>query len=133
MNKENEIKATCYSSRIFEDNVFRSPDAFSFMLRMVYNSCLRIKKQRDYRLFIFFSSSKEQGNRTGNPKFACGSFGFLLCIPCPAGQQPLRPTPDGRQVQGRSTTTLLCSRWSHCFEVVLQSCASSSVAACPAI
>jgi len=48
MNKENEIKAICYSSRIFEDNVFRNPDAFSFMFRIVYNSCRRIKKQRDY-------------------------------------------------------------------------------------
>ena len=87
--------------------------------------CHRTKKQRDYRLFIFFSSSKEQGNRTGNPKFAFGSFLFLLCIPCPAGLRTPAPTPDGRQVWVRWTTFPLFSRWSHGGQVVLQAFASS--------
>jgi hypothetical protein len=55
-----------------------------FKPSLIQRFCQR-KKQRDFRLFIFFLSSKEQGNRTGNPKFAEGSFRFLLCIPCPAG------------------------------------------------
>ena len=80
MNEENYFKATSNLSRIRESGLLR------FMPRIVYNSCRRSKKQRALCLFIFLSSSKEQGNRTGNPKFACGSFSFLLCIPCPAGQ-----------------------------------------------
>lgn len=68
---------------------------------------------------------QEQGNRTGNPKFAYGSFLFLLCIPCPAGQRPSAPAPDGRQVWGRLTTLPSFSRWSHCGRVVPQAFASS--------
>lgn len=70
---------------------------------------------------------REQGNRTGNRKIPEGLFRFLLCIPCPAGQRPLKPAPDGRQVQGRLTILLPYSRWSHCFGIVLQAYVSSSV------
>lgn len=87
--------------------------------------CRPFKKQSSSRSFIFFRSSKEQGNRTGNPKFAYGSFLFLLCIPCPAGQRPSAPAPDGRQVWGRLTTLPSFSRWSHCGRVVPQAFASS--------
>ena len=68
---------------------------------------------------------REQGNRTGNPKIPEGLFRFLQCIPCPAGLRPLKPTPDGWQVQGRLTILLRCSRWSHCSGIVLQACVSS--------
>ena len=71
MNEENYFKATSNLSRIRESGLLR------FMPRIVCNSCHRSKKQRASRLFIFLSSSKEQGNRTGNPKFACR----LFCIP----------------------------------------------------
>ncbi len=70
---------------------------------------------------------REQGNRTGNPKIPEGLFRFLQCIPCPAGLRPLKPAPDGRPGQGRLTIHLQCSRWSHCFGIVLQACISSSV------
>ena len=70
---------------------------------------------------------REQGNRTGNPKIPEGLFRFLQCIPCPAGLRPLKPAPDGRQVQGRLTIPLRCSRWSHCSGIVLQACVSSPV------
>ena len=70
---------------------------------------------------------REQGNRTGNPKIPEGLFRFLQCIPCPAGLRPLKPAPDGRQVQGRLTIPLRCSRWSHCFRIVVQACVSSPV------
>lgn len=118
MNEENYFKATSNLSRIRESGLLR------FMPRIVYNSCRRRKKQRVSRLFIFLSSSK-QGNRTGNPKFAYGSFKFLLCIPCPAGQRPPAPAPDGRQVWVRLTTLPLFLRWSHGGQVVLQAFASS--------
>ncbi|MDL2278618.1 hypothetical protein LJC57_08510 [Parabacteroides sp. OttesenSCG-928-G07] len=71
MNEENYFKATSNLSRITESRLLR------FMPRIVCNSCRRSKKQRALCLFIFLSSSKEQGNRTGNPKFAVGSFKFL--------------------------------------------------------
>jgi hypothetical protein len=119
MNEENYFKATSSLSRIIESGLL------SFMPRMVYNSCRRIKKQRALRLFIFLSPSKEQGNRTGNPKFTCGSFKFPSCIPCPAGLRTPPPTPDGRQVWVRLTTFPLFSRWSHSGQVVLQAFASS--------
>lgn len=119
MNEENYFKATSNLSRITESGLLR------FMPRIVYNSCHRNKKQRVSRLFIFLSSSKEQGNRTGNPKFTYGSFRFLLCIPCPAGQRPPAHAPDGRQVWGRLTTLPLCSRWSQRGRVVPQAFASS--------
>ena len=119
MNEENYFKATSYLSRIRESGLLR------FMPRIVCNSCHRSKKQRASRLFIFLSSSKEQGNRTGNPKFACGSFLFLLCIPCPAGLRTPAPTPDGRQVWVRLTTFPLFSRWSRVGQVVLQAFVSS--------
>lgn len=64
MNEENYFRATSNLSRIRESGFLR------FMPRIVCNSCRRRKKQRASRLFIFLSSSKEQGNRTGNPKFA---------------------------------------------------------------
>lgn len=119
MNEENYFKATSNFSRIKESGLLR------FMPRIVYNSCHRIKKQRALCLFIFLSSSKEQGNRTGNPKFACGSFRFLLCIPCSARLRPPAPAPDGRQVLGRLTTLPSFSRWSHYGRVVLQAFISS--------
>ena len=68
---------------------------------------------------------QEQGNRTGNPKFAYGSFLFLLCIPCPAGLRTSAPAPDGRLVWVRLTTFSLFSRWSHIGQVVLQAFISS--------
>ena len=119
MNEENYFKATSNLSRIRESGLLR------FMPRIVCNSCHRSKKQRASRLFIFLSSSKEQGNRTGNPKFTFGSFLFLLCIPCPAGLRTPAPTPDGRQVWVRLTTFPLFSRWSHAGQVVLQAFISS--------
>lgn len=125
MNEENYFKATSNLSRITESGLL------SFMHRIVCNSCRRSKKQRDSRLFIFLSSSKEQGNRTGNPKFTFGSFKFLLCIPCPAGQRPPASAPDGRQVWGRLTTLLSFSRWSHCGRVVLQAFAEPEWSAPP--
>lgn len=115
MNEENYFKATSNLSRITESGLLR------FMPRIVYNSCHRNKKQRVSRLFIFLSLSKEQGNRTGNPKFACGSFRFLLCIPCPAGLRPPAPAPDGR------TLVRLSRKSSFHLPVV------ASVPACPAI
>jgi hypothetical protein len=119
MNEKNYFKATSSLSRIIESGLL------GFMPRMVYNSCRRIKKQRALRLFIFLSPSKEQGNRTGNPKFACGSFLFLLCIPCPAGLRTPSPAPDGRLVWVRWTTIPLFSRWLHTGLVVWQAFASS--------
>jgi hypothetical protein len=119
MNEENYFMATFNLSRITESGLLR------FMPRIVYNSCRRSKKQRVSRLFIFFSLSKEQGNRTGNPKFTFGSFQFLPCIPCPAGLRPPAPAPDGRQVWGRLTTLPSFSRWSHVGQVVPQAFASS--------
>jgi hypothetical protein len=120
MNEENYFEATSNYSRIIESGLLK------FMTRTVFKSCRRSKKQRASRLFIFLSSSKEQGNRTGNPKFAGGSFRLLLCIPCPAGLRPPAPAPDGRLVWGRSTTLPLCSRWSQRGRVVPQAFASSS-------
>lgn len=119
MNEENYFKATSNLSRIRESGLLR------FMPRIVCNSCHRSKKQRASHLFIFLSSSKEQGNRTGNPKFACGSFLFRLCIPCPAGLRTPAPAPDGRLVWVRLTTFPLSSRWSHGSQVVLQAFTSS--------
>ncbi|GEM_PF-2378449 len=119
MNEENYFKATSNLSRIIESGLL------PFMPRIVYNSCCRRKKQRASRLFIFLSSSKEQGNRTGNPKFACGSFKFPSCIPCPAGLRTPAPAPDGRLVWVRLTTFPLFSRWSYGGQVVLQTFASS--------
>ncbi|GAB6013359.1 hypothetical protein [Viscerimonas tarda] len=118
MNEENYFKATSNLSRIRESGLLR------FTPRIVCNSCRRRKKQRASRLFIFLSSSKEQGNRTGNPKFACGSFKFPSCIPCPAGLRPPVPAPDGRLVWGRLTTFPLFSRWSHVGQVVSQAASS---------
>lgn len=125
MNEEKEMKAAYYASRIVENCVFQNPGIFSFMPRMVQNGCRRINNKRDSRLFIFLPAPKEQGNRTGNPKISPRLFAFLLCIPCPAGQRPLQPAPDGRQVRGHSTTLLQCARWLHCRRVVLQACISS--------
>jgi len=119
MNEENYFKATSNLSRITESGLLR------FMPRIAYNSCRRRKKLRASRLFIFLSSSKEQGNRTGNPKFAGGSFKFPPCIPCSARLRPPAPAPDGRQVWGRRTTLPSFSRWSHCVRVVLQALVSS--------
>jgi hypothetical protein len=119
MNEENYFKATSNLSRITKSGLL------FFIPRIVCNSCCRSKKQRASRLFIFLSSSKEQGNRTGNPKFAVGSFLFLLCIPCSARLRPSAPAPDGRQVWGRLTTLPLCSRWSNCERVVPQAFISS--------
>ena len=79
MNEENYFKATSNLSRIRESGLLR------FMPRIVYKSCRRSKKQRVSRLFIFLSSSKEQGNLSGNPKVATHPFDLLPKIPCPAG------------------------------------------------
>ena len=131
MNEENYFKATSYLSRIRESGLLR------FMPRIVCNSCHRSKKQRASRLFIFLSSSKEQGNRTGNPKFTFGSFLFLLCIPCSARLRTPAPAPDARQVWVRLTTFPLFSRWSHAGQVVPQAFIHlpvvAFVLACPAI
>ena len=120
MNEKKYFKATSNLSRIRESGLLR------FMPRIVCNSCHRSKKQRASHLFIFLSSSKEQGNRTGNPKFACGSFKFPSCIPCPAGLRTPASAPDGRLVWVRLTTFPLFSRWSHGGQVVLQAFAPSS-------
>ena len=115
MNEENYFKATSYLSRIRESGLLR------FMPRIVCNSCHRSKKQRASRLFIFLSSSKEQGNRTGNPKFTFGSFLFLLCILCPAWLRTPAPAPDGRML-----VKLSC-------KPSLQLPVVASASACPAI
>ncbi len=112
MNEENYFRATSNLSRIRESGFLR------FMPRIVCNSCRRSKKQRASRLFIFLSSSKEQGNFSGNPKFACR----LFCIPsktllCEAVDH----TYYARWLQlARSPTSLkFCFRWSQICRLVL--------------
>ncbi len=70
------------SKRQYFDSIAGS-EVFDSVLTSECKCCHRIKKQRDFRLFIFFSSSKEQGNLSGNPKVAAHPFDLLPKIPCP--------------------------------------------------
>jgi len=85
MNKENNRKATSNLSRLVEYFVFQDPG-----LSVLCPDCITVaaasKNKEAQRSFIFFSSSKEQGNLSGYPK-----------LPCPAGQLPFSPAPDGRR------------------------------------
>jgi len=87
MNQEKNSKATTNSGRIFENCVFQNPD-LSVLCPDGVTLPPEEKTKRLTASLFFFSSSKEQGNLSGNPK-----------IPCPAGQLPFSPSPGGRRFE----------------------------------
>lgn len=97
MNKENDVKATTNSGRMFEYCVFQNPGLLVLCPDSAKVAAGR-KNKETHRLFIFFTPSKEQGNLSGNPK-----------IPCSARQLPFHPLPMVAASRSQWTTfSLMC-------------------------